>query len=100
MMESWPYELVLIKGADLGDCAVLITTMKLIKDSHFGFIVRDVPVGTSDIASWGQVRSVSGQLNTNCVKDPPQGKKQGRIQRAGKTPFIRSSHRRGYYGRH
>lgn len=70
----------------------MISTMKLIKDSHFGFIVGNTPVTTSDIASFDQVRAVAEQVNNGCVKDPPQGKKEGGIQRAGKLPVLRTRH--------
>jgi len=67
--------------------------MKLIKESHFGFIVGDIPVTTTDTASFDQVRAVVEQVDNYCVKDPPQGKKQGGIQRAGKLPVLRTRHR-------
>lgn len=70
--------------------------MKLIKDGHFGFIVGDIPVGTSDRASWSQVYDVGNQLNAGCV----QGKRQGGIQRAGKSSGIRTCHRCSLYGGH
>ncbi|MCJ1367544.1 hypothetical protein MMC16_006678 [Acarospora aff. strigata] len=68
-----------------GQCAILITTMKLIKESHFSFIVGDIPVTQSDAASFDQIRSVIQQVNNYCVKAPPQGKGLGGIQRAGHT---------------
>lgn len=58
--------------------------MKAIKEGHFGFIVGDIPVGTSDHATWGQVNDVSNQLNAGCVQE----KRLGGIQRAGKSPDI------------
>ncbi|KAI9872877.1 MAG: hypothetical protein M1830_009279 [Pleopsidium flavum] len=62
--------------------------MKRFKDGHFGYIVGDLPIGDSDVTSWSAVEGVAGQLNDNCVDDPPRGKKFGGIQPAGQNLHL------------
>jgi len=59
--------------------------MSIIKAGHFGFIVGDTPVGTTDTSTWAAIRGVAEQLNTNCASSIPPGQSLGGIQRAGKT---------------